>query len=82
MAVVQVKFDLLLDMQPYLAQPAAGRVGYELYGIIVHQGHTSIFGHYIAYIRAANGLWYKCNDTQISQVSAQCSSSSALALTP
>ena len=72
---VQVQFDTVLDMQPFLAQPVAGPINYELYGIIVHQGHTSIFGHYIAYVRASNGLWYKCNDSQVVQV---CSSACRL----
>lgn len=57
-------------MKPFLAEPPAAPVEYELYGIIVHEGQSSVFGHYVAYIRAANGLWYKCNDAMVSQVRA------------
>ena len=32
---------------------------YLLYGMIVHQGSSSVFGHYYAYIRKPNGLWFR-----------------------
>lgn len=32
---------------------------YVLYGTIEHLGSTINFGHYIAYIHGANGIWYK-----------------------
>lgn len=69
---MQVEFDLGLDMAPYMADRPAKPLMYELYGIIVHQGHSSVYGHYVAYVRAANGLWYCCNDSQVAQVWACC----------
>ena len=47
------------------------RVKYELYGVIVHHGSSTHSGHYIAYVKAANGSWYEMNDSHVSAVSVQ-----------
>ena len=68
MLLAQVEFDLNLNMASYMAERPKQPLMYELYGIIVHQGHSSVYGHYVAYVRAANGLWYFCNDASVAQV--------------
>lgn len=42
---------------------------YDLYGVLVHQGHSVHAGHYYCFVRAGNGLWYQCDDTRVGQVS-------------
>ena len=42
---------------------------YTLYAICIHTGAQSTsFGHYIAYCRASNGVWYCFNDSYVSIV--------------
>ncbi|KAG5176893.1 hypothetical protein JKP88DRAFT_333792, partial [Tribonema minus] len=41
------------------------RVGYDLCGVVVHEGGTMQFGHYFAYIRASNKLWYRMDDAHV-----------------
>jgi hypothetical protein len=54
---------------PCVACPGAldsGPVEYELYGSIVHEGlrASTDSGHYVAYVRTADGAWWECNDNQ------------------
>lgn len=41
---------------------------YELYAVLVHHGHSVNSGHYIAYVKAASGMWHLCDDTRVAQV--------------
>ncbi len=38
---------------------------YDLYGVLVHIGHTVHTGHYYCFVRAGNNAWHKCDDTQV-----------------
>eukprot|EP00659_Diplonema_papillatum_P000118 gene118-178_t len=42
---------------------------YELYAVVVHLGRGTQSGHYIAFVKPSNGLWYCCDDEAIRQVS-------------
>jgi hypothetical protein len=42
---------------------------FDLTGVIVHHGHSTHSGHYVAYIKAANGVWYEMDDSNASVVS-------------
>ncbi|KAF5837780.1 hypothetical protein DUNSADRAFT_3852 [Dunaliella salina] len=42
---------------------------YDLYGVLVHLGHSVHSGHYYCFVRAGNGIWHKCDDTQVGQCS-------------
>lgn len=44
-------------------------VPYDLTGVVVHHGSTTHSGHYIAYVKAPNGIWYEMNDSNVAQVS-------------
>eukprot|EP00887_Chlorella_sp_A99_P006830 scaffold2.g6830.t1 len=68
----KVEFEVELDLTPYLSAPAAAGAPhplYDLYAVLVHAGHSVHSGHYYAYVRGASGLWYICDDAQVSQVS-------------
>ena len=41
---------------------------YRLLSIVVHSGSLGS-GHYFAYVKNASGIWYCCNDSNVSQVS-------------
>lgn len=73
---LQVEFDTTLDMAPYMSDRRSGPKVFQLYGVLVHQGHSVHSGHYFCYVRAANGLWHQMNDNYVSQVSSnsQCNS--------
>jgi ubiquitin C-terminal hydrolase len=43
---------------------------YDLYGVCNHSG-TVMGGHYTSFIKNANGNWYHCNDTSVSEVQLQ-----------
>eukprot|EP01038_Epipyxis_sp_PR26KG_P006907 gene6907-9459_t len=45
------------------------KVTYELFGLVVHHGSSSHSGHYVAYVKAANGNWYEMNDSKVTEVS-------------
>ena len=44
-------------------------VEYELIGMVVHHGHSSHSGHYVAFVRGPNKQWYEMNDSQVSVAS-------------
>ena len=46
-----------------------GLVDYRLVGVIVHHGSSIHSGHYIAYVQAANSMWYEMDDSSVTQVS-------------
>jgi ubiquitin carboxyl-terminal hydrolase 36/42 len=65
---LQVDFDTHLDMAPYMSNRRAGPQMYELFGVLVHAGHSVHSGHYFCFVRAPNGLWHRMDDVQVSQV--------------
>lgn len=65
----KVEFDLELDLQPYMSNKKAGPQVYDLYGVLVHFGHSVNSGHYISYVRGANKVWHLCDDARVSQAS-------------
>lgn len=67
-SAAQVDFDTHLDMAPYMSKRRAGSQMYELFGVLVHAGHSVHSGHYYCYVRAPNGLWHHMDDNQVSQV--------------
>lgn len=57
-----------LDIRPYMTEGQEKNVSgvYNLLAIVVHSGATTHSGHYVAYIKSSNGLWYCMNDTSVS----------------
>lgn len=64
----QVEFDTHLDLGPVMSNRRSAAQLYELYGVIVHVGHSLNAGHYFCFVRAANGLWHRMDDAHVSQV--------------
>ena len=64
----QVEFDTRLDLAPYMSDRRGGAQPYELFGVLVHAGHSVHSGHYYCFVRAANGLWHQFDDHQVKQV--------------
>ena len=42
---------------------------YRLYGVLVHQGSSVHGGHYYCHVRAASGVWHRCDDDRVAVVS-------------
>ena len=55
---------------------------YELYGVLVHAGHSVHSGHYYCFVRGPNGIWHHMDDTRVSQVRAPFLQSGKRALSP
>nr|XP_044997172.1 ubiquitin carboxyl-terminal hydrolase 17-like protein 6 [Jaculus jaculus] len=62
-----VKFPDSLDMGPYMSQPGRGPLVYVLYAVLVHTGLSGHNGHYLCYVKAGNGQWYKMEDTKVTR---------------
>jgi ubiquitin carboxyl-terminal hydrolase 36/42 len=68
-----VEFPIELDLTPYMSPDAPyegeGPPLYQLYGVVVHldwmgSAHS---GHYISYVRLADGRWCKCDDGRVEE---------------
>ena len=55
------KIPTIIDFEVLLHVPDRP-APYHLRGVIEHHGGTTNSGHYTSYVRAANNLWYYCND--------------------
>ena len=62
---LQVDYDSTLDLAPFTSQPKGSQHMYDLYAVIVHHGRSVSSGHYLAYVKAPNGYWWLCDDTNI-----------------
>ena len=76
-----ITFPTSFDISPYLMESKLTTNGtaactgssktafYTLYSICMHTGAQSTsFGHYLAYCKASNGVWYCFNDSYVSVV--------------
>ncbi|KAG5194808.1 hypothetical protein JEQ12_013084 [Ovis aries] len=61
----EVRYPQCLDVQPYTSERKAGPLGYVLYAVLVHSGWSCERGHYLCYIRAGSGQWYKMDDAKV-----------------
>ncbi|EGD77762.1 hypothetical protein PTSG_08851 [Salpingoeca rosetta] len=66
----KVSYPMQLNVHEFLSRSIRSRISrgacrYELYGVLVHLGATLSSGHYIAYVRAANGMWYCADDDDV-----------------
>jgi ubiquitin carboxyl-terminal hydrolase 36/42 len=66
--VAQVDFETELNIAPYMSNRRAEPQMYELYGVLVHAGHSVHSGHYYCFVRGPNGIWHHMDDTRVSQV--------------
>lgn len=64
----KVDFPLRIEIGDFMSRVNKARPPpYELVAVLVHQGQSCEHGHYIAFVKK-NGEWYKCNDSQVTQV--------------
>ncbi|KAJ3126506.1 hypothetical protein HK100_010209 [Physocladia obscura] len=63
-----MSFPEKLDLQPFIFKSKSKAI-YNLYGVLVHAGHSCNSGHYYSYVKAPNGIWYLKNDSEVKQVS-------------
>ena len=69
----QIGFNLVEEV-PCIITAADGtekivKVKYHLYAFIVHHGHSTHSGHYVAYVKAPNDQWCEMNDSTVSRCS-------------
>ncbi|KAM9013900.1 LOW QUALITY PROTEIN: ubiquitin carboxyl-terminal hydrolase 42-like [Ara ararauna] len=57
-----VKYPEYLDLRAYMSQSMGEPLIYSLYAVLVHSGFSCNAGHYICFIKAGNGFWYRMND--------------------
>ncbi|XP_051488448.1 ubiquitin carboxyl-terminal hydrolase 42 isoform X2 [Apus apus] len=61
----EVKYPEYLDLRAYMSQSIGEPLIYALYAVLVHNGFSCNAGHYICYIKAGNGRWYRMNDASV-----------------
>ena len=65
-----VNFPEHLNISEWISDKNSGETcQYRLYGVIVHEGHSCNSGHYHAFVRSSNDIWYSMNDSSVNQVS-------------
>ncbi|XP_006846723.1 PREDICTED: ubiquitin carboxyl-terminal hydrolase 17-like protein 17-like [Chrysochloris asiatica] len=61
-----VHYEECLDLGGCLSEENGRVAPYRLYAVLVHSGPTCHSGHYLCYVRAANGEWYQMDDAKVS----------------
>ena len=65
---VKLNFELNLDISIFVSNPFSPK-NYELIGIVMHYGESSMSGHYIAFCKSKfDKNWYKYNDSIVTKV--------------
>ena len=68
-----ISFPMTLSVEEFMSkgeESTASTLTYSLYGVVVHSGHSVRSGHYLAYVKNSNGVWYEMDDDQVRSVSA------------
>ncbi|NXR05681.1 UBP42 hydrolase, partial [Semnornis frantzii] len=60
-----VKYPEYLDLRAYMSQSIGEPLIYALYAVLVHSGFNCNAGHYLCFIKAGDGLWYRMNDAAV-----------------
>jgi ubiquitin carboxyl-terminal hydrolase 36/42 len=61
-----VNFALEIDLSPFVARGVHS--DFELFGVVVHNGHDLNRGHFLSYVRSESGIWYSANDTHVTKI--------------
>ncbi|CAI0427503.1 unnamed protein product [Linum tenue] len=64
----QVSYERTLDIRPFVSNPNECNLKYSLYGVLVHHGSSTRFGHYVCFVRTSTGMWYCLDDEKVHQV--------------
>ncbi|XP_064147018.1 ubiquitin carboxyl-terminal hydrolase 17-like protein 6 [Loxodonta africana] len=68
----QVRYPASLDVSRCLSRQDGGPAAYRLYAVLVHVGWTCHTGHYLSYVKAGNGKWYRMDDAEVSACDVTC----------
>ncbi|CAA7411020.1 unnamed protein product [Spirodela intermedia] len=64
-----VKYPTELDLRPFHSNPKAeGELRYDLYAAVMHQGCSSLYGHYYCFIRPSPDSWFIMDDEKVYRV--------------
>uniref|UniRef100_A0ACD5TMG4 Uncharacterized protein n=1 Tax=Avena sativa TaxID=4498 RepID=A0ACD5TMG4_AVESA len=63
-----VKYQLELDLSPFMSSADTDPQNYDLYGVVEHLGNSSK-GHYVCSIRSSETDWYHFNDEKVTKLS-------------
>lgn len=63
-----IPFPAELDLAPFMSRPKVP-ASYDLYSVLVHEGHSCNSGHYHCFVKSSSGAWYSMNDESVHQVS-------------
>ena len=64
---ILVDFGLELDLTSFCADGTNAL--FELFAVIVHNGHQMHKGHFMCYVMCSNGIWYSADDSRVAKVS-------------
>ncbi|EFC49081.1 ubiquitin specific protease [Naegleria gruberi] len=64
----KISYEDTLDISPYMSNKNTV-ARYSLYGVLVHSGGSSSSGHYYSFVKNSNGIWYRMDDSSVTQVS-------------
>lgn len=65
-----IDFQMELNL-PCIENEKNTKIRYHLTGIVVHHGHSTHSGHYVAYVKAPNDTWCEMNDSSVHRCSMQ-----------
>mmetsp|Transcript_26156 Transcript_26156/g.25335 ORF Transcript_26156/g.25335 Transcript_26156/m.25335 type:complete len:115 (+) Transcript_26156:1698-2042(+) len=63
-----IEYPLEISMDEYCNKPWARLGKFNLIGLVSHKGKTLESGHYVAFTKRQDGIWYNCNDDTVTRV--------------
>jgi ubiquitin carboxyl-terminal hydrolase 36/42 len=63
-----VDFGFEIDLSPFVAKGVHPL--FELFGLVVHNGHQLSHGHFSSYVKCSTGVWYSADDSRVVKISA------------
>ncbi len=66
---LKLAFCETLDLSNYIVTVEKGHPNiYKLYGVVTHIGSSGASGHFMAFCKRSNGVWYCFNDSEVKQI--------------
>jgi ubiquitin carboxyl-terminal hydrolase 36/42 len=66
-----IEYPSVLDLSPYLSDPSPTPILYDLRGVTVHLGSSLHGGHYYAFVKGPNDIWYRADDCHVAPTDAR-----------
>jgi ubiquitin carboxyl-terminal hydrolase 36/42 len=64
-----VDFGFDLDLSTVVDQGV--HAAFDLFGMVIHNGHQLNHGHFLSYVRCETGVWYSADDSRVSKISSR-----------